>query len=49
MPPKLSAKEFDKIKHDMEGVIELNFNGNKCDLFLEDCSFGEERLIRWLT
>lgn len=45
----MSAEEFDDMKQDIEGLIELNFNGNKYGLFFEDCPFGQERLIRWFT
>lgn len=43
---KMSAEEFDFTKQDIEGIIELNFNGNKYGMFFDDCPFGNERLIR---
>lgn len=46
---QMSAKQFDQTKQDIEGIIELNFNGNKYGLFFDDCPFGEERLVRWFV
>lgn len=43
----MSAEQFDHTKQDIDGIIELNFNGNKHGIFFDDCPFGEERLIRW--
>lgn len=45
----MSAEQFDQTKQDIEGIIELNFNGNKYGMFFDDCPFGEERLIRWFV
>lgn len=46
---QLSAEQFDHTKQDIEGLIELNFNGSKYGLYFEDCPFGNERLLRWFT
>lgn len=46
---QMSAQQFDQTKQDIEGIIELNFNGNKYGLFFDDCPFGEERLVRWFV
>lgn len=46
---QMSAEQFDQTKQDIEGIIELNFNGNKYGLFFDDCPFGEERLVRWFV
>ncbi|MDQ0497192.1 hypothetical protein [Paenibacillus brasilensis] len=45
----MSAEQFDQTKQDIEGIIELNFNGSKYGVFFDDCPFGEERLIRWFV
>ncbi|OME92681.1 MULTISPECIES: hypothetical protein [Paenibacillus] len=39
---QMSSKQFDQTKPDIEGIIELNFNGNKYGLFFDDCPFGGE-------
>jgi hypothetical protein len=44
---QLSAQEFDDNYRDIEGIIELSFNGHTYGYFFEDCPFGEERLVRW--
>lgn len=46
---QMSTEQFDQKKQDIEGIIELNFNGNKYGLFFDDCPFGEERLVRWFV
>ncbi|MFS0860011.1 hypothetical protein [Paenibacillus taichungensis] len=46
---QMSAEQFDQTKQDIEGIIELDFNGNKYGMFFEDCPFGNERLIRWFV
>ncbi|WP_236575800.1 hypothetical protein [Paenibacillus sp. USDA918EY] len=45
----MSAEQFDHTKQDIDGIIELDFNGNKHGIFFDDCPFGEERLIRWFV
>ncbi|WP_028543621.1 hypothetical protein [Paenibacillus taiwanensis] len=47
MIKQLSAEEFDRTIQDINGAIELNFNGCKYGMFFDDCPFGEERLLRW--
>ncbi|WP_145324927.1 hypothetical protein [Paenibacillus xylanexedens] len=46
---QMSAKQFDLTKQDIEGIIELDFNGSKYGMFFDDCPFGNERLIRWFV
>lgn len=46
---QMSAKQFDLTKQDFEGIIELDFNGSEYGMFLDDCPFGNERLIRWFV
>ncbi|WP_421617418.1 hypothetical protein ACAF76_003395 [Brevibacillus sp. TJ4] len=44
---QISAQEFDQDYRDIEGIIEIDFDGHKYGYFYEDCPFGEERLVRW--
>jgi hypothetical protein len=43
----LDAEEFDAEFNDIEGQIELNFNGNKYGLYHEQVPFGQELLLFW--
>ncbi|HEY9060733.1 MAG TPA: hypothetical protein VIO64_09565 [Pseudobacteroides sp.] len=43
----LDAIEFDASFNDIEGQIELNFNGNKYGLCHNDVPFGQELLLFW--
>ncbi|WP_426333781.1 hypothetical protein ACN9MH_29000 [Paenibacillus silvae] len=46
---QMSAEQFDQVKQDIDGMIELDFNGSKYGMFFDDCPFGNERLIRWFV
>jgi len=43
----LDATEFDTEFNDIEGQIELNFNGNKYGFCHEQVPFGQELLLFW--
>ncbi|MGQ8873469.1 hypothetical protein [Paenibacillus sp. TSA_86.1] len=46
---QMSAEQFDQAKQDIDGMIELDFNGSTYGMFFDDCPFGNERLIRWFA
>ncbi|MGJ0443806.1 hypothetical protein [Paenibacillus polysaccharolyticus] len=46
---QMSAEQFDQAKQDIDGMIELDFNGSTYGMFFDDCPFGNERLIRWFV
>jgi hypothetical protein len=43
----ISPDKFDSDYRDIEGIIELDFCGNKYGYYFDDCPFGEERLLWW--
>jgi hypothetical protein len=43
----IDFKKFDATFNDIEGQIELNFNGNKYGLCHEEVPFGNELLLFW--
>lgn len=46
---QMSAEQFDQAKQDIDGIMELDFNGSTYGMFFDEYPFGNERLIRWFV